>query len=316
MLINRCRRLVRSLVHAGTILTALVLLGAGTPLLADEARPAAPATNEVQVIRDIVYRDLAPGEDAAKGKNKLDLYLPREAKSFPVVFFVHGGAWRNGDKNGILGVYSNLGRFLARQGLGAVVINYRLSPGVQHPTHIQDVAKAFAWTHKHIAEYGGRPEQLFLCGHSAGGHLVALLATDPSYLKAEGLTPAAIKGIIPISGVYDVSFAGLNLFTSVFGKDPEVRKKASPVYQVRPDVPPALIIYADKDFQSCDRMSRAFCEALHEKKCTAQTLEVKERNHLSILLNITKPSDPVARALLGFVAAHTGPKQAAVGGGQ
>src|SRR5205823_5671892 len=107
------------------------------------------------------------------------------------VFFVHGGAWRNGDKSGILGVYSALGRFLVRHGLGAVIINYRLSPAVRHPAHVQDVAKAFAWTHKNIARYGGRPDQIFLCGHSAGGHLVALLATDPTYLKAEGLTPAA-----------------------------------------------------------------------------------------------------------------------------
>src|SRR5947209_5431295 len=66
------------------------------------------------------------------------------------------------------------------------------------------VARAFAWTQKHAAEYGGRPDQIFACGHSAGGHLVSLLATDESYLKAEGLSAKDIKGVISVSGVYQV----------------------------------------------------------------------------------------------------------------
>src|SRR5437870_5778053 len=90
---------------------------------ADDAKPASP---EVQAITDITYRGLYEGEDAKKAKNKLDVYVPRGRKDFPVVFFVHGGAWRNGDKN-FFGVYGNLGMFLARQGIGAVITNYRLS---------------------------------------------------------------------------------------------------------------------------------------------------------------------------------------------
>src|SRR2546421_1138001 len=109
---NRCRRFECFRVPARVVLAAL-LSAAGTArcLAAEEAKPQPAAnTGEVQVVRDLVYRELAEGEDAAKGKNKLDLYLPKGRKDFPVVFFVHGGAWRNGDKNGILGVYGNLGR--------------------------------------------------------------------------------------------------------------------------------------------------------------------------------------------------------------
>lgn len=283
------------------------------PSRADEpARNAEPATYEVQAIRDLAYRDLAEGEDASQGKNKLDLFLPKGRKDFPVLFFVHGGAWRTGDKGKYFGLYSNLGMFLARQGVGTVVTNYRLSPGVKHPEHIKDVAKAFAWTHKNIAKHGGRQDQVFACGHSAGGHLVALLATDESYLKAEGLTRADVKGVIPISGVYDVS-AQVGLFDSAFGKDPEVRKLASPVNHVHAGEPPFLIIYADKDFLTCDRMSEALCKALKEKNCPACTLEVKDRSHLSVLFRIINPSDPVAKAILDFIAANTGGKEAAGG---
>lgn len=259
------------------------------------AKPA-----EVERHLNLAYRDLAPGEDAAKGKNKLDLYCPKGHKGFPVLFFVHGGGWRNGDKR-LFGVYSSLGECLARQGIGTVVINYRLSPAVRHPEHIKDVARAFAWTCKNIEKYGGAPDQVYLCGHSAGGHLVSLLATDQSYLKAEGLRAEAIKGVIPISGVYDLT-AELGLFRTAFGTEVDARKRASPVNNVTANLPPFLILFADGDFVTCDKMSEAFCRALQDNKCDAKTLEIKHRNHFTVIVNANRPEDPVAQAIVGFVA--------------
>src|SRR5262249_10941217 len=111
-----------------------------------------------------------------------------------------------GDKN-LLGLYRGFGRFLARHGIVAVMINYRLSPAVKHPEHVKDVARAFAWTRRHIKDYGGDPDRIFLCGHSAGGHLVSLLATNQEYLKDKCLDlkdedRAAIRGVISVCGVY------------------------------------------------------------------------------------------------------------------
>src|SRR5437016_6619 len=125
----------------------LVCLGCLTlsqPLTAAEKDKV--RTFEVEAMKDIAYYD-GPGADPVK--HKLDLFLPKGQKVFPLVFFVHGGAWKRGDK-GYLGVYTSLGNFFARRGIGAVVINYRLSPAVQHPEHIKDVARAFAWTHKNL----------------------------------------------------------------------------------------------------------------------------------------------------------------------
>src|SRR5262249_46346472 len=151
-------------------------------------------------IRDLAYYD---GPDADPYRHRLDLFLPKGRKGFPVVVLVHGGAWIVGD-NRCCGLYSSVGEFLASQGIGAVLPNYRLSPQVKHPEHIHDVARAFGWTRNHISEYGGCPDKLFLAGHSAGGHLVALLATDEKYLKAQGLRTADIKGVIAVSGVYRI----------------------------------------------------------------------------------------------------------------
>jgi acetyl esterase/lipase len=135
----------------------------------------------------------------------LDVFSPKGKVSerFPVLLFVHGGTWMFGDKN-FFGMYRGVGRNLARHGIVTVLINYRLSPLVKHPEHIKDVARAFAWAYSNIARHGGRPDQLFVVGHSAGGHLAALLVTDELYLHSVGRQAADVKGVVALSGVYRI----------------------------------------------------------------------------------------------------------------
>jgi acetyl esterase/lipase len=281
-----------------------------------EVQPLRP----VRIVRDVEYRTCYPGEDPSRDKNKLDLYLPTDRREFPVLFFVHGGAWRHGDKQ-FLGIYGTLGMHWARQGIAVVITNYRLSPEVKHPEHIKDVASAFAWTVRNIGRYGGRPDQIFVCGHSAGGHLVSLLATDNKYLKAEHVEAKAIRGVIPISGVFRVygfelsGAAGVGhtsrgapgpgrrftLFASVFGSAEKVRKDASPYDHVRPGLPPFLIFYADHDMPSLGQMAREFASALKENGCLVMTVEAKKSNHLSILINMNLENDPVSKAICSFI---------------
>jgi acetyl esterase/lipase len=266
---------------------------------ADVARPA-EKTFEVEVVADIDYYK---GDDADKIKHKLDLYLPRGQKDFPVLFFVHGGAWRQGDKN-FFGVYSSLGKFYARRGIGTVVTNYRLSPKVTHPEHIKDVARAFAWTVKNISKYGGNPAAIFPCGHSAGGHLVSLLVTDRSYLKAEGIDKEeVIRGVIPISGVYRIPERGMQ---TVFGTDPRAARQAGPIEHVRAGLPPFLILYADRDLAPCGKgPSEAFCKALKDKQCRATAMEIKDSSHMKIIMTVSRAGDPVSDAILGFITEQT-----------
>jgi arylformamidase len=265
------------------------------PIPASAAEDKASSKSyEVETVSDQAYYD---GADADPIKHKLDLYLPKGAKDYPVVLFVHGGGWVMGDKTHF-GIYSAIGQCFARQGIGAVVTNYRLSPKVQHPEHVKDVARAFAWTHKNIAKHGGRPDQLFVAGHSAGGHLVALLATDETYLKAENLALKDIRGVIPMSGVYLIAE---NFLPTVFGTDADVKRRASPLRQVRAGLPPFCIMYADKDMPLCDKMSATFCKALQDQKCQAETVEIKERTHISIILRFSKEDDPAMQAAVAFI---------------
>lgn len=279
-----------------------MLLPAVAGLLLSSARADEPRASvqsggpfDVTVTRDIAYYE---GKDADANKNKLDLYLPKDQKDFPVLLFVHGGAWKNGDRK----FYSKLGSMFARNGVGAVVISYRLSPKVKHPAHIQDVARAFAWTYRNIAHYGGRPDQIFICGHSAGAHLVALLATNGSYLKEEHLSPANIKGVIPISGVFQITPGRL---ADVFGTDAEVCRQASPIQNLSGKQPPFLLIYADKDYKLFDQYAQAMERALKKQGSEASSVMVKDRTHITIIINATYTEDPAAQAILTFVARHS-----------
>jgi len=256
-------------------------------------------TFETKVIENIAYQD---GADADPVRHRLDIYLPKGHRDFPVLFFVHGGGWVEGSKNQF-GVYAVLGRTFARHGIALVCPNYRLSPAVQHPEHIRDVARAFAWTKRNIGKYGGRADEIFVGGHSAGGHLSALLASDETYLKEQGLSLSDVRGAMPVSGLFTIP--GNRVFWVPFSEDPEVRRQASPVQHVRTGLPPFLVILGENDLPCCDLpQADEFCRALKKAGVPAQLLNVKRRNHLSILLNAVSDTDPVTRAMLTFMGTH------------
>jgi acetyl esterase/lipase len=286
----------------------------------NRAKLELPAKFEVKEVENLVYRPLAEGEDPAKNKNKLDLYLPQGARDFPVMLFIHGGAWVFGDKEQ-LGLYHHLATYWARRGIGVVVANYRLSPGVKHPAHVQDVAKAFAWTKANLGSYGGDVGQLFVSGQSAGGHLVSLLATDESYLIAEGCRIADIRGVLTLSGVYNLPSRGpaggigavtgetggatmparRMPFSSVFGSDPKVVEAAAPARHVHAGLPPFLVLYAENDPKILREMAVEFAAALKNAKQKVDLVEAPNRNHISELIFLGQKDDPVAGAMEAFL---------------
>lgn len=243
-----------------------------------------------QVIRDIPYWT---GEDRHPTKHLLDLYLPGESRNFPVLFFIHGGAWMHGDKN-FLGIYSSLGKAFAAKGIGVVVANYRLSPAVRHPEHSRDVARALAWTQKNIASRGGDPSAITLCGHSAGGHLVSLVACSGELQKECGVDPTRIRAVAPISGVYDIPKGFL---PGVFGA--AAGGPASPARLARAGLPPFLILYGQHDLKYCGKAtSDEFCKILGNNGNQAMALELAGADHMFALLQSFQDGKPAMRAIL------------------
>ncbi|MGI8898253.1 MAG: alpha/beta hydrolase, partial [Pyrinomonadaceae bacterium] len=154
-------------------------------------RPTPISSAGLLIKKDMCYHP-KPGKN--RSLQSLDVYAPESAsrnRLHPVILFMHGGGWRASDKNDPLGVHANVCKALAGRGLVAVNVNYRLAPRVKHPEPVRDAAYALRWTRENISDYQGDPERLFLSGHSAGGHLAALIALDANYLDDVGLAVAA-----------------------------------------------------------------------------------------------------------------------------
>ena len=182
----------------------------------------------MRVVRDVPYLQ---GANYADDKDKLDLYLPEGRPNAPVIVSYYGNQLMGGDKS----EDAYIGRRFASAGFVTAVVNYRLSPGVSHPAHVQDAAASFAWVKRHIAEYGGDPDRVFVIGYSAGGYLAALLSTDPRYLAAHKLSPRDIRGTVPVSAFYWVERPGVapDRDKSVWGTDRNVWVDASPAHHLR-----------------------------------------------------------------------------------
>ncbi len=257
----------------------------------------------------------AAPEELAYGKDtlqKLDFWKPATAGA-PLVIFVHGGAWKLGDKRTALGEKG--GHFLD-QGWGFASLNYRLVPAHKVEEQAQDVADAVAFLIARADKLGFDAKRTVLMGHSAGAHLAALVGTDTSYLKKAGLEPAALRGIIPLDGAaYDVPrqiTAGAAVmhdsYVQAFGTDPARQKSLSPTLQAAaPNAPAFLILHV----QRLDGIaqSKALAEALRQAGTPVEIHDFPGfglQGHMEInrkLGNPAYPATPVVDAWLKRVFA-------------
>ena len=250
--------------------------------------PPLPVPDSVTLKEAIPYVE-GPGADPTR--NLLDLYLPKQTTAFPTVVFVHGGGYQRGDRT--LG--HNLGVVLANHGVAVASISYRLYPQVKHPGQIQDVAKAFAWVKSHIGDYGGDPSRVHVSGHSAGGHLAALLGTDGSYLAAEHLKPADIASVLAMSGGYRIN----PIRKDVFGDDAAIAA-ASPFAHISGNHPPFVLLYGSLEKADRHELSREFRDALLGAHGQAVCVMIPDRDHQGLLDRVAE-DDPTALALLHAV---------------
>lgn len=260
--------------------------GAGTLRL-----PSPELSQGVSAIRDLTY---TAGADEDAGKHKLDVYRPASAGTRPVLFFIHGGSWRNGDRK----QYPALANRFAKEGYVVVVPSYRLSPKHKHPAHLEDAAAALAWTFKNIEQYGGDPQRIYVAGQSAGGHLAASLGLNPQWLAPHGLKPSDIKGVMALSGVYDLTGALEVRAPAVFGDQPEILKQASPIEYVTADAPPFLITYCQWDYAFLPQQAEALHRKLRAAGARSELVYVPGENHISEVLHIVNDTDATSIAML------------------
>ncbi len=262
--------------------TLLFFLGALIASLANMTQAQSPE-NPSGNITSTTHQDLRYGEHAAQ---KLDLYQPSGATKAPVMVYIHGGSWKRGDKRAV----GEKPEFFGGKGWLFVSINYRLLPEGAHPVNVNDVAKALAWIHDHVEDYGGDPGRLFLMGHSAGAHLAALAGTDARRLQKHGKDLSILKGVIPLdTNAYDIPALmkgrSSGFYRTIFGTDPETWKDASPFHQVAAgkDIPPFLIGYTRGMGKTANPsrplQAKGFADRLRSAGVEATVIDASDRNH-------------------------------------
>lgn len=258
--------------------------------------PSREIASSVEVRRDISYVE---GPSADADKHELDLYIPKGKPDVPVFFFIHGGAWRYGDRS----QYPAVGNRFAKEGILTVVPSYRLAPKHPHPAQIEDVTRAFVWVAQNIEGFGGDTNRIFVGGHSAGGHLAALLTLDEQYLKKFEMSPNLIRGAASLSGVFNLTTTEGQ--SSVFGSDPHVRKQASPLFHLRSGAPPFLVTYCQWDYLTLPTQAREFHSALVTSGVSAKMVFIPRENHISEMVNVPSEDDLTAHAILEFIRSQT-----------
>lgn len=191
-----------------------------------------------------VMRDIAYGSDPLQ---RLDVYLPAaqpsQATARPVLVMVHGGAWRIGDKANRSVVANKLAHW-QQQGWIFISVNYRLLPAASVYQQTEDVAQAVQYIQQHVQQWGGDPKRMVLMGHSAGAHLVALLASQPTWLDTH---PQPWQATIALdSAAYDVSqimsAEHHKLYDPAFGRNPQDWQALSPSAQLKQKIAPFLAV--------------------------------------------------------------------------
>lgn len=201
-----------------------------------------PQPTGYQTFTNLLYRTGNLTSDMQE-RCRLDVYVPTGVTNFSTVVWFHGGGLTGGERS--------LPAALKNQGIGVVAASYRLSPQVKAPAYIEDAAAAVAWTFRNITNYGGSPNRIVVSGHSAGGYLATLIGLDPKWLAVQGLNPNQLAGLAPFSG------QAITHFTIRAERGlPETRPvidEYAPVFHVRKDAPPLLIISGDRELELLGR---------------------------------------------------------------
>lgn len=256
--------------------------------------------SESQVHRDLAYTD------PADSSRRLDVYAPDDGKGHPVLVWIHGGGWRQGDKAHV----QRKPQAFVDRGFVFVSVNYRFVPDVTVKEMTGDIAKAIRWVHDHAESYGGSPDTILVAGHSAGAHLAALVCTDGSHLAAEGLPLSTIKGCIPVdTAAYDVPkqvksrrplMSGV--YAVPFGQDESAQKSLSPIAHVArgKGIPPFLILHV-ADRPDSTAQSQAFAKTLNEAGIRAKLVPGNGKTHATINQDLGLPEDEPTKAVFEFL---------------
>lgn len=256
----------------------------------------------VLIKKDIPYR-----KNSTDIRNLLDVYYPENTEvSKDVLIFIHGGSWSGGKKD----IYWWLGKNMARKNVVSVIINYSLSPESQYEKMALDCAMAIKWVKDSISRYGGRADRIFVMGHSAGGHLAALISNDPRFFESTGIPN-------PITGVILNDSFGLDMyeyltvaepdehtedFLNAFSRDQETWKTASPMYYLENVIKPFLIFVGDRTYPAIKLQSKRLYDELLKANKPIEMKYIKRKRHKGMIIQMISGKNQLYDFILKFMA--------------
>lgn len=255
--------------------------------------------------KNIPYIDPKHPDFDAK-KHVLNLFYPETGNAaVPMMVYIHGGTWISGSGD----LYSPLGRNLAHLGIAVAIINYRLGDTTNYMGMGADCAAAVKWVYEHAARYHADPERITVCGHSAGGHLSALISLDPGYFEALQL-PNPIKACILIDAF------GLNIETfirkqfgqsyiyyieKVFTKDEANWTKASPITYVGERKLPFYVLTGGSTYPFVLADNASFIGELRRLHCDVLYESIPGKNHMEMIVQMENSHSPMYEKLRNFI---------------
>lgn len=212
---------------------------------------AGTASVEYEQVDGVFYYEgdvLNNADDYQKTQCCLQIIYPKNAiEPFATLIWFHGGGLTSGQKH-IPSAFKRLQAFKEGK-LAIVAVGYRLSPKVPFPVFIEDAAASTAWVLRHIAEYGGAPDKVFVSGGSAGGYLTAMIGTYPKWLNAFGADRNQLAGLIPVSGQMTTHFHVKELLKYPGDQYCPFIDENAPLGGLSADYPPVFFVLGDRKIE-------------------------------------------------------------------
>ena len=249
-----------------------------------------------------VSRNQAYGKHA---RQILDVYAPSSASNAPVIMFVHGGAFVDGEKDRTDEIYSNVLYFFARHGMVGINMEFRLAPEAQYPGGAQDVGLAVAWARENVAKCGGDAKKIFVMGHSAGAAHAGLYAYDKRLWPVNGV---GVAGLIVVSGRVRADNLPENpnakKVEAYFGTDTKLMEDGSPVNHVNAASVPTFVAMAEFENPLLDLYCSELIYRLAQAKRRAPpSMWLRGHNHTSIIAHFNTAEEALGQAIIEFVRA-------------
>lgn len=238
--------------------------------------------------------------------HRLDIYAPNTKKrELPVLVHIHGGGWRTGDKKNM----KEIGEFYASKGVIFITPNYRLTPEVKHPEHVNDCAAALSWVFKRAKSLGADTTRIYLSGHSAGAHLATLLGTNKSYLEKYGLKPSDLAGVISVdTASFDLTSSNQErlvkrLIRQAFGQDMRTLSKASPFQHINEGKSyPRFLVLNTTERATALKEAQKFISRLHSIGASVSFFPIDGHTHKQMAQGMYEEHNPISKAILYFIS--------------